>query len=178
MNQTELATKEQVKAFMQEHDGIKIEGAGLQESVYTHVTMGSFATDRINAVVASLPRQMRDVITRRVLITEDMRTGVKNADVSRDRIDKMPLEMARSMPVLFLEMADGTHILGDGNHRATKLIEAGDQVIMGYMIPNSVVEKFRVRVLARNRHTGVYEPIPPEIDLALMQGDFKHHEWY
>lgn len=173
-------TKAQALAWMAEHDDMRLQGAGWQEEVYTHQVEGTFATAKLRKVIEAMERDEPEAVAKlrvRYPITPEL-IASHHADVSEERIAQMPLRVAQTKPVIWGEMLDGTHILLDGNHRLQKLIRAGETEGIGYAIPNELVNKFRVKVEFRRCNNGEWEEMSPEMDLALMVGEFPHHAKY
>lgn len=177
------STKAEAQAWLAEHDDMRITGAGWQEEVYTHQIEGTFATARLRALIEALKRVHPEVHKSRIVrfpITKGM-IETHQADVSDSRIAQIPLDVAENEPGMWIEMKDGTHIIIDGNHRLQKLIRAGKTEALGFIIPNAIAEQYRVKIEFHKRGCAAdegWEELSPDMDLAMMMGEFPHHAAY
>lgn len=171
-------TKADAAKYMRQFDNIRIEGAGLLEEVYTHQKFGTFATAAIWREFSQLPPDLREELTVLVPIDEQIMLVNSHADVSTDRVNKMPTSLLKTHPIMFLQMADGSYIMGDGQHRTRLAIINGRSHILGILVPHKVVMMHKVRILLHRKDNGKWEEIDPEMDLASMMGQFPHHALY
>lgn len=171
-------TKEAARLYFKQFDDLRIEGATPFEEVYTHQKFGSFAVAQIMQCFKMLTPEEQKQHTALVAITDEMRLVVANGDVSMERVEKMPPELPYQKPCLFLQMEDGTYLLGDGLHRPKRLLLDGATEVPAILAPHEVVKHFRVKVMVRRRDTREWELLDPDADLAMMQGEFFHHQFY
>lgn len=62
------------------------------------------------------------------------------------RLIRITPQVIAQLPVIYIEMGDGTHKLVDGNHRYLKAYQLGWKELPAYLFPKALADDFKVDI--------------------------------
>lgn len=171
--------RQQRRAFGKERVEVKIDFTRNKE-IFTHVDSDTndihiFAVDVMNEFAATYGGMIQQVVCKNLVITEDHVDVIcKMRGIEPDRVDRLT-PAYRDMPIIAVEMDDGTTLFVDGNHRFVRRHRDGFTNIKAFIFKDPFWKNFLINHLLPAGVVSIIakyaidnKPLPPMVEMLQM----------